>query len=190
MSGGADDIDIRPVRREDAAAVHDLTARAFAASELGHHGEADLVSRLREACPDAIELVAEKGGAVVGHILFTPARLEGDARVVHGLGLAPMSVDPALQSSGIGSRLVHAGLDAARATEAAFVIVLGHEKYYPRFGFTVASGHGVRCEFDGIPDELFLIQGLRDGALEGAEGTVARYHAEFHRQPDAAEDEG
>ena len=37
--------------------------------------------------------------------------------------------------------------------------MLGHAEYYPRFGFTPASGFGVTAPFD-VPDEAFLALAL------------------------------
>ena len=59
-----------------------------------------------------------------------------------------------------------------------FVIVLGHPEYYPTFGFVPASRFGIRCEYDGVPDEAFMILVLKDDALAGISG-VARYRQEF-----------
>jgi putative acetyltransferase len=57
-------------------------------------------------------------------------------------------------------------------------IVLGHPGYYPQFGFVPASRFGIRCEYDGVPDEAFVIMVLKDDVLAGASG-VARYRPEF-----------
>ena len=95
--------------------------------------------------------MAEDGGEVAGHILFTPVDLATTGGVVRGYGLAPMAVRPDRQRRGIGSRLVHAGLARLREAGAPFVIVIGHPGYYPRFGFTPASRHGRRCQWPDIP---------------------------------------
>ncbi|MHB9112143.1 MAG: GNAT family N-acetyltransferase [Thermoleophilia bacterium] len=59
-------IDIRKEHPEDISQIHDVNKQAF-----GQPTEADIVDRLRQSCPDSLSLVAEDGGAVVGHILFT-----------------------------------------------------------------------------------------------------------------------
>lgn len=41
-----------------------------------------------------------------------------------------------------------------------------------------ASRPGIRCEYDGVPDEAFMILVLKDDALAGIWG-VARYRPEF-----------
>jgi putative acetyltransferase len=149
-----------------------LNRRAF-----GQEEEADLVDRLRESCAESLSLVAVSDHRVVGHILFTPARIEADDRTIEGMGLAPMAVLPKHQRRGIGSRLVKAGLSRLQDAQCPFIIVLGHTDYYPRFGFVPASRHDIRCEFDA-PDEAFMILVLNQSEMEGISG-VAKYRPEF-----------
>lgn len=89
-----------------------------------------------------------------------------------------MAVLPEGQRQGIGSRLVRSGLDRLRDQACPFVIVLGHPKYYPRFGFERASKYGINSQWAGVPDEAFMIIVFDEGALQGVSG-VARYRAEF-----------
>lgn len=162
-------VTIREERPGDEASVRHVNVEAFSSPD-----EADLVDALRDACPHRLSLVAvDEGGTIVGHILFTPARL-GD---VEGMGLAPMAVAPGHQRGGIGSRLVEAGLADLRARGCPYVIVLGHAEYYPRFGFERASAHGIRCKWD-VPDDVFMILKLDPSKLEGITGT-AHYRDEF-----------
>ena len=110
--------------------------------------------------------------------LFSPAIIEGKDRFLNGMGLAPAAVLPTLQRQGIGKALIGAGIDTVRASGAPFVIVLGHPDYYPTFGFVPASRLGIRCEYDGVPDEAFMLLVLNNDALEGISG-VAKYRPEF-----------
>ena len=162
---------IRTQESADRAAVHALHAAAFETS-----AEADLVDLLREQAEPLVSLVAEIDQGVVGHILFSPVTLtENDALRI--MGLAPMAVAPAYQQRGIGSALVRAGLEQCRELGFATVVVLGHARYYPRFGFSPASCFGIKCEYD-VPDDVFMIAKLTPGALGGRSGTV-KYHAAF-----------
>ena len=58
------------------------------------------------------------------------------------------------------------------------VLVVGHPEYYPRFGFAPASREGVRCPWDGVPDEAFMILLLEPTLARRISG-VARYRGEF-----------
>ena len=155
----------------DRVAVHALNAAAFETA-----AEAGLVDALREQARPLVSLVADDGGAVIGHILFSPVALPGHPGLAI-MGLAPMAVAAAHRGRGVGSALVRAGLERCRETGCDAVVVLGHPAYYPRFGFVPAAGFGIGCEYDA-PAEAFMILELRPDALAGAGGTVG-YHAAF-----------
>lgn len=164
---------IRDEAAGDADAVRMVVEEAFAGPL-----EAAIVDALRTSCLDRVSLVAERDGAVVGHILFTPVDIAAADGPVQGYGLAPMAVCTAWQRRGIGSALIAEGTARLRDAGAPFVIVIGHPDYYPRFGFERASRYGVRCEWPDIPDEavmLFVLDPARASGLAG----VARYRPEF-----------
>jgi len=168
-------ITIRPERPEDASRVRYVNELAF-----GQAAEADLVERLRQACTDAVSLVAEDD-AVVGHILFTSVVVENAGRRVLGMGLAPMAVLPDRQRQGIGSLLVKRGLDILGERGCPFVVVVGHPEYYPRFGFEPASMHGLVSQWEGVPDAAFMVLVLDTHAMAGVSG-VAKYREEFNEE--------
>ena len=93
------------------------------------------------------------------------------------MGLAPMAVAPDCQRQGIGSHLVRAGLERCRELHVSAVVVLGHEEYYPKFGFEPASLHGLVYKTDQY-DPYFFVLELAGGALEKLHGSVD-YHPEF-----------
>jgi putative acetyltransferase len=155
----------------DVEAVHELNRAAFGGAD-----EALIVDSLRGAVTPLVSLVAEVDGTVVGHILFSPVTLASTSHPLV-MGLAPMAVRPDHQRSGVGTALVHAGLDACREIGAVAVVVLGHPTYYPRLGFVPASRFGLTCEYD-VPDDVFMALELRPGALAAHKGQV-RYHPAF-----------
>lgn len=163
---------IRPETPDDVARVREINTLAF-----GQAGEAVLVDRLRTNCAEAISLVAEDD-AVVGYILFTPVTIENTGRPLVGMGLAPMAVHPDRQRNGIGSQLVRRGLEILRDRNCPFVVVVGHPEYYPRFGFERASRRKLASQWEGIPDEAFMVRVLDETTMTGVSG-VARYRAEF-----------
>jgi putative acetyltransferase len=162
---------IRDELPQDISAIHNLNVWAF-----GGPAEAVLVDRLRAAGKALISRVATLDGRVVGHILFSPITVERSPSSFRGLGLAPMSVLPEFQNRGIGSILVRDGLEICRQGRYDLVVVLGHLRFYPRFGFSRAKDYGLENEYKAV-DEFMVIE-LREGALKAAAGLV-KYASEF-----------
>lgn len=160
---------IRKEEEKDFEQVYRVNLLAF-----GGEDEAKLVERLRTVST-CISLVAESDGMVVGHISFSPVTLNDEQ--VSFLGLAPMSVLPEFQNTGIGTALVKKGLTECEAAGCRAVFVLGHSTYYPRFGFETAKLRGFSCEYPS-PDEAFMVLELVPGALAGKTGLI-KYHPEF-----------
>ena len=171
---GGNMVKIRQETERDRAAVYDVVREAFLSAEHSDGSEHDLVNALRtsDAFVPELSLVAEEGGSIVGHVLFTKARIGASTQ----LALAPLSVLPAWQRRGIGSALVQEGHDIARSLGFDYSIVLGSERYYPRFGYVPAREYGITAPFDAL-DENFMACKLRDDAPAVA-GTVV-YAPEF-----------
>lgn len=140
---------IRRERADDASSIREVTAAAFRSAAHsapptetgGPPGEVDLIDRLRADggwIPE-LSLVAEVRGRLVGHVVGSRATI-GESPAI---GLGPLSVEPELQRSGIGSALMHAVLGAAEARGEAVVGLLGDPDYYVRFGFAPAASVGV-----------------------------------------------
>lgn len=164
-------IQVRRERPDDKESVREINRRAFETEV-----ESGVVDRLRDSCESYLAFVAVEGEAVVGYILFTPVTLDGSELV--GMGLAPMAVDPPFQNRGIGTLLVRHGLEHLRGSGCPFVVVLGHPAYYPRFGFEPASTRRVTCQWDGVPDEAFMIRVFDRSGFPEDGGTV-RYRPAF-----------
>jgi len=163
---------IRSEQPQDISGTQEVNKRAF-----GQEQEASVVAKLRENCDDILSLVALVGDEIVGHILFSPAVIEGDHGKLAGSGLAPLAVLPEYQRRGIGSELVHAGIAQITKSGCPYIIALGHPEYYTRFSFEPASRFGIRSEWE-VPDEAFMIAILDKGAMKGISG-VARYRLEW-----------
>ena len=161
---------IRPETPADHAAIREVNRLAF-----GGDDEARLVDALRDGGYVRVSLVAEEGGRVVGHILFSDLPIVTAGGTVEALALAPMAVIPSHQRRGIGSMLVREGLRACREAGHRIVVVLGHPEFYPRFGFSAKLAERLRSPFSG---PAFMAVELVPGALEGVEGEV-RYPPPF-----------
>lgn len=166
-------LEIQKERPEDIEAIHRVNELAF-----GQPTEARLVEALRGAGQAVVSLVALENGRLVGHILFSPVTIAGESGPEKVLGLAPMSVLPERQKSGIGTLLVKTSLAECRRLGYRAVVVLGHPDYYPRFGFVPARRFGLKCEYDA-PEEAFMALELEPGAWGNRGGTV-KFHPEFN----------
>jgi putative acetyltransferase len=150
-------VKIRPAAPDDYAAIRAVTKAAFDTST---GDEAGIIEGVRAEGRVLVELVAEADGEVVGHILFNRMRTDPPLAVA---GLGPLGVAPAHQSTGIGSALSRAGIDACRAAGMEAVVVLGHPPYYPRFGFSHAAAANIISPF--AAREAFMALELKPGAL-------------------------
>lgn len=161
---------VRPEERHDAAAVRMVHERAF-----GRADEARLVEALHRDGFVRLALVAEVGGGVVGHVLFSDLPVRTVAGTVHLLALAPLAVLPEHQRAGIGSALVRHGLHECAERGHRAVVVLGEPAYYGRFGFTTERAASLTSPYSG---PYFQAVELKPGAIDTLAGVV-QYPAPF-----------
>ena len=162
-------VTIRPESAVDYTAISKVICLGF-----GREAEANLVENLRQT-PNYIPelaLVAEEDDQIVGHILFTKAALETPTSHELILTLAPLVVHPDYQYQGIGAHLVRHGLEACRGLGYPAVVVIGHAKYYPRFGFRPAIEKGINAPFQ-VPEDVFMVIELSPGFLDELSGVVS-----------------
>ncbi len=180
-------ISIRPETHDDHDAVRCVIVDAFTDCEFGHNGEADLVDQLRNNCDDLLALVATDNDTIIGHVLFSPVSVLTASGAVHGMGLAPMAVVPNRQQTSIGAALVESGIKQLVVDGCPFVVVLGHPKYYPRFGFQPGAQHKLLHGFDGIPQDVFFVNILDQNSVQSLAKGTANYRPEFGPQRDGTE---
>lgn len=157
-------VHVRTETEADRNAIWQVNLLAF-----GTEAESRLVDALRADGCVRLSLVAEFGGQVVGHILFSDLKIISDDATVPALALAPMAVIPEYQRQGIGSALVRRGREMCQAQGHRIVIVLGHPDYYPRFGFSPELAAKLQSPYAG---PAFMALELVPGALEGVTGMV------------------
>jgi putative acetyltransferase len=169
---------IRDEQAGDEDAIRQLVTAAFHDHPHSDQREHFLIGALRASGALTLSLVADEDGAPVGHIAFSPVKIDGASQNWYGLG--PVAVIPARQRSGIGQALVHAGLVRLKSISAAGCVVLGDPAFYTRFGFAARP----QLTFAGAPPEYFL--SLPFGATVPA-GTV-EYHPSFYYPSQHAEE--
>lgn len=147
---------VRPATEADQTAIHAVVEVAF-----GQSDEADLVDALRADGDALLELVAEEeDGRIIGHLLFSPLATDTGAAFA---ALAPLSVAPDAQRTGVGTMLMEVGHALLAAQGVQAVIVLGHPDYYPRVGFSAEAAKAVKAPFSG---DHFMALALQPGALD------------------------
>ena len=132
-------IDFRDESPHDRKAIFHVVSCAF-----GQLAEAQLIEELRENGDIVISLVADEDGQAVGHVLLSKLDAPFPA-----LALAPVSVIPTRQRSGIGSALIERAVRRARNEGWAAIFVLGDPNYYERFGFSREGAAGFTSPFAG-----------------------------------------
>lgn len=164
-------VQIRDEQPSDANFILRVHRAAF-----GGDVEVRLVDLLRQRNKSLISLVAEIGDDIIGHILFSAVTITGAAPNIRAIGLAPVAVLPESQRKGIGSALIHEGLDRGKRAGYDLVVVLGDPAYYARFGFRSAKQFGLENEY-GV-DEEFMVLELTKGIVARVSGLV-QYAPEF-----------
>ncbi len=97
--------------------------------------EATQIAAARAAGGPALALVAEYEGEIVGYLAFHALEAQLGGAPLAAAALAPLAVAGARQGRGIGSTLLSAGLEAARATGFEALFVTGAPGFFERFGF-------------------------------------------------------
>jgi len=142
-------ISIRNEQPSDIPNIFELTQAAFKDIEYSSHTEQFIVNALRDSQQLTVSLVAEYEGQIVGHIAFSPVSISDGTTDWYGLG--PVSVQPEFQNQGVGSQLIHIGLDKLKTLKAAGCVLLGDPEYYARFGFKAKP----ELVLQGVPAEYF-----------------------------------
>lgn len=146
-------IEIRQENEKDYEEIYKVIKVAFETVEHSDGKEQDLVVSLRKSenfIPE-LSLVAIQDKKIVGYILFTKINIGK----YEELALAPLAVLPKYQRQGIGKKLIEKGHGIAKELEFHYSVVLGSEKYYPKFGYVPASQYGIKAPFE-VLDENFM----------------------------------
>src|SRR5690606_15450664 len=116
---------------------------------------------------------------IVGYILLTKIKIiNNNSQPTTSLALAPVAVLKKHQGKGIGGNLIRKAHEIAKELKFGSIILLGHEKYYPKFGYEMTKNYGIKLPFD-VPDENCMLIELTENALENVNGIV-EYPKEFY----------
>ena len=174
------ELTIRKENAKDFDAVFNLIEKAFESEQMSDHKEQFLVGRLRKSdsfIPE-LSMVAEFENKIVGHIMLTKLKIKNEQNEFDSLALAPVSVIPEYQGKGIGGILIKEAHKRAKELGHQSIVLLGHEKYYPKFGYKQADNFGIELPFD-VPKENCMAIELTENGLDGVSGIVD-YPKEFN----------
>ncbi|WP_196892203.1 GNAT family N-acetyltransferase [Aureivirga marina] len=167
------EIIIRQEIKEDYPFVFNLIKEAFESEEFSDKKEHFLVKRLKSSTAfiPELSLVAIFEEKIVGHIILTKIQVQNSKNSFESLALAPVSVLPKYQNKGIGGKLIKKAHEIAKNLNFSSIILLGHEKYYPKFGYKQAHTFEIFLPFE-VPKENCMAIELFENSLEKIHGTV------------------
>lgn len=166
-------ISIRQETFADYPIVFDLIEQAFRNEVVSDKKEQFLVERLRNSngfIPE-LSLVAEVNYQIVGYILLSKITIETKLNKHTALALAPVAVLPSFQKKGIGRKLIEEAHRIAKELGYQSVILLGHEKYYPKFGYRPLHYFNISLPFEAPKENCMAIELVPD-ALSNKIGNV------------------
>ena len=156
----------RSLTMDDVARVTELHGRVFGPGRF-----ARTAYRVREGTPPVTRFCR---GAFLGERLIAAVRL---TEVTIGgepgaLLLGPLAVDPAFAGEGWGRKLVSECMAEAKQQGLRFVVLVGDESYYGRFGFKPVAPGSITLPGPVDPARLLAAE-LEPGAGARYRGPVA-----------------
>ena len=173
-----DNIIIRRETPADYAAVENLTREAFwnvYRPGCSEHYVVHVLRRDPDFVPE-LDLVMERDGQLIGHVLYMRAKIiADDGREIPMMTFGPISICPDLQRQGLGKYLLDCSMERARELGAGALCIEGNIDFYGKSGFVVAGTRGIR--YHGEPKQeivpYVLLKELQPGFLHGITGV---YH--------------
>ena len=169
------------IRREtpaDYTAVEHLTREAFwnvYRPGCLEHFVVHVLRRDPDFVPE-LDLVLEREGEIIGHVLYMRAKIVADdGREIPVMTFGPISIRPDLQRQGLGKYLLDYSMERAEELGVGALCIEGNIDFYSKSGFVVA---GTKCiRYHGEPEQEMvpyaLLRELRPGFLRGVTGV---YH--------------
>ena len=122
-----------------------------------------------------LDIVMEKDGEIIGHVMYMRSAIEtDDGRTIPIMTFGPICIAPEYKRQGYGKQLLEYSMQRALELGAGALAITGNIGFYGKSGFTVSKNRGIRYADD--PDaDYFLIAELIPGFLDGITG--------FYRDP-------
>jgi putative acetyltransferase len=152
------DVAIRPATGADDRAIDAVARAAFGGADPDEGAKvADLWAEVRDAGLVLAELVAVVGDEAVGHVGVSHCWLDARRELVDAAMLSPLSTLPVHQGAGIGTALVAAAVEAARASGRPALFLEGSPVFYGSRGFERAGSYGLEPASRRTPEAAFQV---------------------------------
>lgn len=169
---------IRLEKKEDYLKVENLTREAFwnvYRPGCTEHYVLHVLRKDKDFVPQ-LDFVMEKGGKIIGHIMYMHAKIMADdGRELPIMTFGPISIAPEYKRKGYGKKLLDYSMVQAEQLGAGALCIEGNLDFYGKSGFVVASTKKIHYYAEPRENEVpyFLLKELKDGFLNGVTGT---YH--------------
>lgn len=151
-------LSVRPAAADEYPALEALHLEAFGDPQVPVLVRALLAAPGRP--PISLVAVEEGEGALVGHVMLSPGRLDAPERLVDVLTLSPLAVAAPFRRRGIAAMLVGRALAEAEREGCPLVFLEGSPAHYARLGFRPGSSMGLRRPSLRIPEPAFQVYPL------------------------------
>ncbi|MBR5954173.1 MAG: GNAT family N-acetyltransferase [Methanobrevibacter sp.] len=170
---GGNNIKIRLEDKNDYLEVENLVRDSFWNVYRPGAFEHYIVHNLRndDAFIADLAYVIESDSGIIGHINYSRGFIDYGLKRIDAVVLGPIAIHRDYQNQGLGSRLIEYTLDKA-SDDFPFVIVIGDENYYHRFGFESASKYNLHLDGTDSTEEcpFFMIKVFDEKGLENKKG--------------------
>lgn len=116
--------------------------------------------------------VIEDGSEIIGHINYSIGYIDYGDEKIDAVVLGPVAIEKNHRNQGLGSKLIEYTLNIAKNQEIPFIMVIGDENYYNKFGFVSASKYNLYLDGTDTSEEcpFFMIKILNEFRLKNKTG--------------------
>lgn len=126
--------------------------------------------RDREDFVPELDLVMEKDGEIIGHVMYAKSKIHTDGgKEIPIMTFGPISIAPAYKRRGYGTALLRHSMEKAKDMGCGALAITGNIDFYGKSGFVVAKTKEILYA-DNPEADYFLIAELIEGFLNGISG--------------------